>query len=186
MPQLKPHRRELFCMKVIEAAKTGKSQAWAYEAAGYQTNGHSSDVCASRLLNYADVQERIAELGAPAVRKTRVSIETLLNELETTIGDARETKQHGVVIQALTLSAKLVGLLREKIEIGGPNAFDQCTSTEEVMDKLLQELEPDVAVALCDEMKAAIEARAASAAISVTSTKRRIDEASAELIKTLT
>jgi hypothetical protein len=57
-----------------------------------------------------------------------------LSELETTIADARVAKQNAVVVQALTLSAKLVGLLREKIdvnvEVGG--------TRNEIFDRLEQ------------------------------------------------
>jgi phage terminase small subunit len=134
MAPLKPHRRELFCRAVITAAKLGKSQGWAYTEAGYSAGEMSAHANASRLLKNDSIKGRIAELGAPAVKRTQVSVESLLNELETTIKDARAAKQHNTVVQALTLSAKLVGLLREKIdvsvEVGG--------TREEILDRLEQ------------------------------------------------
>jgi hypothetical protein len=146
---------------IIEAAKRGLPQTWAYEKAGYQADGHSAEVNASRLLNYAEIKARIAELGAPAVRKTRVSIESLLNELEMTINDARGDGQHSVVVNALTLSAKLVGLLRDRVEIGGAGAFDACESTEQVVAALLSDQTPNEALASLDVLRGEIERHAA-------------------------
>jgi hypothetical protein len=134
MPTLKPHRRELFARNVIKAAQTGKSATWAYEQSGYTTTGNASEAAASRLLSDVKVQARISEIGRPAVQRTRVSVESLLNELETTISDARSENQHSVVIQALTLSAKLVGLLKEKVEI----EHSYGNSRAEILDQLEQ------------------------------------------------
>lgn len=147
---------------IIEAAKRGLPQTWAYEKAGYQADGHSAEVNASRLLNYAELKARIAELGAPAVRKTRVSIESLLNELETTINDARGDGQHSVVVNALTLSAKLVGLLRDRVEIGGVGAFDACESAEQVITQLLSDQSASEALASLAMLQREIEAYASS------------------------
>jgi hypothetical protein len=161
MPTLRNQRRETFCRMIIEAAKRGLPQTWAYEKAGYQADGHSAEVNASRLLNYAEIKARIAELGAPAVRKTRVSIESLLNELEMTINDARGDGQHSVVVNALTLSAKLVGLLRDRVEIGGVGAFDACESAEQVVAALLSDQTPNEALASLDVLRGEIERHAA-------------------------
>ena len=151
---LRNQRRETFCRMIIEAAKRGLPQTWAYEKAGYQADGHSAEVNASRLLNYAEIKARIAELGAPAGRRTRVSIESLLNELEMTINDARGDGQHSVVVNALTLSAKLVGLLRDRVEVVGVGEFDACTSSEEVIEKLLSRNESPAAVLVeLDELR---------------------------------
>jgi hypothetical protein len=159
---LKNQRRETFCRMIIEAAKRGLPQTWAYEKAGYRADGHSAEVNASRLLNYAEIKARIAELGAPAVRKTRVSIESLLNELETTINDARGDGQHSVVVNALTLSAKLVGLLRDRVEIGGVGEFAACETTEQVVATLLSDQSPAEALAGLDVLRGEIERHAAN------------------------
>jgi len=165
MPALKNPKHELFAQRIATSPKTGLSQGQCYEASGFKTNGRSADACAARLLTEANVQNRISELLEPAVRKTRVSIESLLDQLETTITDARAAKQHSVVIQALTLSAKLVGLLRERVEIGGVGEFDACTSTEQVIEQLLSRHEsPAAALAELDELRAMVEAFASSRA----------------------
>ena len=186
MPALRNQRRETFCRMIIEAAKRGLPQTWAYEKAGYRADGHSAEVNASRLLNYAEIKARIAELGAPAVRRTRVSIESLLNELEMTINDARGDGQHSVVVNALTLSAKLVGLLRDRVEIGHVGEFDACTSSDEVIEKLLSRHEsPAAALAELDELRSMIEDYAATHAAVVRSDPVRPQEPGSEAERSL-
>ena len=104
------------------------------ERAGYKTSGHGSEVAASRLLKDVEVKGRLDELARPAVQKTRISVESLLSELETTIADARAAKQNTVVVQALTLSAKLVGLLKEKVVIEHNYGGDR----EQILSRLEQ------------------------------------------------
>jgi|SRR5882672_186907 len=190
MPALLNQRRETFCRKIIEAAKRGLPQTWAYEQSGYKGTGHTAEMAASRLMSFDEIRTRIAELGAPAVRKTRVSIESLLNELETTIADARTAKQHGVVIQALTLSAKLVGLLRERIEVGTPQDY-AALQGDDIVSYWLENMaeEPADALAILDAMRAGLLDKMARGAVLVDDVKpastRRIDEADPELLATL-
>src|ERR1700761_167286 len=137
MPVLRSPRREMFAQAVAKSPKTRASLAQCYEASGYKTTGHGSEAAASRLLSTVEIRTRIDEILRPVTARTRVSIESLLNELETTITDARADGQHGVVIGALTLSAKLVGLLRDKIEVGRVGDFDACESNDEIAAKML-------------------------------------------------
>ena len=159
---MKNPRHELFAQRIATSAKNGLSQGQCYETSGFKTEGRSADACAARLLTVAKVRDRISELVEPAVRKTRVSIESLLDELETTIADARVTKQHSVVIQALTLSAKLVGLLRERVEIGGVGEFSRCESPDDLMRTLLVDMTPAEALASLDDLRARVEVYAAN------------------------
>jgi hypothetical protein len=157
MPALKNQKHEIFCRKLIEAAKRGKSQGWAYTESGYKADGHGADVCASRLLKNADIERRLSELGEPMVRKTRISVESLLDELETTVNDARADGQHSVVVNALTLSAKLVGLLRDRIEVGGPGDFAGAETIDDCLQVLLADQSPSEAIAALDLMRQEIE-----------------------------
>jgi hypothetical protein len=164
MPPLRNPKHELFCQRIATSPKNGLSQGQCYEASGFKTNGRSADACAARLLTEANVRNRISELIEPAVKKARVSIESLLDQLETTITDARATKQHSVVIQALTLSAKLVGLLRERVEIGGPGSFAACESPGDLMQALFADMTPVEALAALDDLRSQVEAFASDAA----------------------
>jgi len=140
MAPLRLPRREKFAQEVAKSPKTGKSITKCYEASGYRSTGNASEVSASRLLSSDQVKGRVDEILRPVVAKTRVTVTSLLNELEQTIGDARAARQHGVVIAALALSAKLVGLLRDQVEIGRPGEFARIQTAEEVLERVRFEL----------------------------------------------
>lgn len=114
------------------------------------------------------------------MRRTRVSIESLLNELEQTITDARADGQHSVVIGALTLSAKLVGLLRDKIEIGGPGSFGPCETVAQVVEALLIDESPQEALQI-DALREEIERIALTRATMVVSAPDRYQVNETEL-----
>jgi hypothetical protein len=180
MAPLKLPRHEKFAQEVARSPKTGKSITQCYEESGYTSKGNASEVSASRLLSSPKVKDRVDEIMRPAVRKARVSVESLLIELETTIADARGAKQHGVVVNALASSAKLVGLLRDRIEIGSPGEFTR-GDTIEAMITELGDGDAAVALAAIDEIMAAVrvdlEARASARAVIVDPTPSPSNEA---------
>ncbi|MEH2546794.1 hypothetical protein V1283_003439 [Bradyrhizobium sp. AZCC 2262] len=136
MAILKRPRREKFAQNIIKGLKAGGSYTDAYLQAGYRGDGHTAEVGASRLMSQDEIRNRIDELTRPAVRKVGVTVASLLAELATTIEDARRAKQHGTVVAALTLSAKLVGLLKDQVEVGGPGSFDRPSTIEEMIAEL--------------------------------------------------
>jgi hypothetical protein len=140
MPVLHSPRRETFAQLIAKSPKTGLSQGECYTQAGFKTGGRSADACASRLLTDANVRDRISEILAPVTKKTRVSVESLLSELEQTIGEARADGQHSVVVGALALSAKLVGLLRDKLDArGGEGSYGHLENDDAIAGAMLDE-----------------------------------------------
>jgi hypothetical protein len=180
MPPLKSPRREQFAQEIAKAAKTGKTVTQCYIDSGFQTEGRSAHACSARLLASASVKDRVSEILAPVVKKTRVSIESLLGELETTIADAREAKQHTVVVQALTLSAKLCGMLRERIEVGAVGEFDAVNSVEDVVKLMLRDQTAVEALEVIDILRAEIERAASNGATLVPEPARPVPGGEAE------
>jgi hypothetical protein len=154
MAPLRSPRREAFAQAVARSPKTGKSLTACYLDAGYQTDGESAHACASRLLSSATVKGRVDEIMRPAMMKTQVTVESLLSTLEANIRAATEKGQLGVVNGAARLMAELRGLLVDKIEIGGPNAFAACEDMPAIVRTLLQDIEnPREALATLDELR---------------------------------
>jgi len=147
MPALKRPRQELFVRNLINGAKKGVTQRQAYIEAGYEARGDYADACASRLASSDKVKARMDEIIRPPLRKSRVTVESLLAELDTTVKDAREAKQHAVVVNALKLMADLLGMLRTQIEVGRVGEFDGLTP-EQVIEQIRDELGEDAAAAL--------------------------------------
>lgn len=73
MPPLKNQRHELFA----QALAKGKTGDEAYAAAGFSRDRRN----ASRLTTNDAIKNRVAELVEPAIRKTKITIEELLEEL---------------------------------------------------------------------------------------------------------
>jgi len=130
---------------MIQGARYGWSQAEIYQRSGYTCDKASAAMAASRLIKNDQIRQRLAELNAPAVRKSRVTVESLLGELEQTIAEARQAKQFSAVNGSLALMGKLTGLLRDKIEVGSISDFDGLSTPEEVVERVRAELGDEAA-----------------------------------------
>jgi hypothetical protein len=161
MPTLKNQRHELFCRNLIEGAQRGWSATDAYIKAGYKGEEGVARACASRLLTNENVKRRLEELNAPAVKKTQITVETLLNKLEANIIGAEAKGQHGAVNGSIGLMAQLRGLLINRTEIGSPGSFDACETTEQVVAALLADQSPAQALSTLALLQQEVEAYAA-------------------------
>src|SRR6266849_10361070 len=120
MPALANIRHERFARHYI---KTGNATD-AYRRAGFQTTKPECLWASSaRLLGHARVKSRIGELRRQMTYKTKISLESLLNDLAEDRALARQLGQPSAAIQATTMAAKLVGLMVERKESGAPGDF---------------------------------------------------------------
>lgn len=186
MSALKNQKHEQFCQLLFEGRKFGWTQGICYMKAGFRSTGHGAEVNAARLLKKTDIRARLAELNAPGARRARLTAADAIEKLDRIYDGAVVAEQYSAAGRAVETQSKISGLMVERHEIGGPGAFSACESTDQVVDQLLAELSTDDALAICDEMREKILARASTEAIVVSATpSRRIDESSSELIKTM-
>lgn len=178
MAPLKNIKRELFAHKIIEAAKTGKSQAWAYEASGYKARGHSAEQLGSQLLKNVEVQRRIAELTAPATRKAKLTASVLMDKFERIEAGATASEQYGAAARAAELQGKLSGLMIDRTEHGGVGEFAQAETIEGVVELLLADTTPSEALAVIDELREQIERVALTRATVVAAAPDRVQKLS--------
>jgi hypothetical protein len=176
MGTLKNVKHETFARMIIQAAKDGRSQGWAYEASGYKARGHSAEVLGCNLLKKIKVQQRIAELTAPAVKKTRTTIDSLAKQFDGVFDAAIGASQLGAAGAAASAKAKLFGFMRDRLEIGGVGSFDACETMTELVQTLLADQSPSEALATCDELRSAIELHAAMHAAVVSAPAPKVDE----------
>lgn len=111
MPALKNTRHERFAQELAK----GKSQAEAYEIAGYAP----SEPNASRLTRNDKVQERIAELQAGAAKRTEITVAGITDRLLKIAakGEASsDAPMLSVARASLMDAAKLNGLVVDKAE----------------------------------------------------------------------
>jgi hypothetical protein len=95
-----------------------------------------------------------------------VTVETLLGELEEARSGATSAAQYGAATHATLGKARLAGLMRDKIEIGGPGEFDLKTP-EDVVDRMLDQDDPERLVAALDALRGLILQRASERAVVV-------------------
>jgi phage terminase small subunit len=113
MPTLDNPRHELFAQEIAKR----RAQREAYQSAGYITKSDgATDANASRLLSNAKVANRIRELQTEAAKSIEVTVSGLMAEAERASALAESKEQASAMVSAITLKARLAGLLIDKIE----------------------------------------------------------------------
>jgi hypothetical protein len=115
MPALRNARQERFCQLVTQ----GLPPYRAYPQAGYEANSGSP----YRLQENARVKARLTELTRHLAMKTRVTVESITNELDRIAAGAEANLQFGAAKGAVETKAKLHGLLIDRKESGLPGDF---------------------------------------------------------------
>lgn len=108
MPKLDNHRHEAFAQYLSE----GCSADEAYERAGYKPNRFN----ASRLKTNEHILSRIEELQDRRRKMGDVTVESLTQELDAAVEDAKAAGQFGPVMTGLMGKAKLHGLITDKVK----------------------------------------------------------------------
>ncbi|RWD31338.1 MAG: Terminase small subunit [Mesorhizobium sp.] len=106
-------RQERFCLGLAE----GLPQSRAYVEAGYTARGNAAEVAAARLFRNVQVQSRMAELRAAAARRSEITVDDLVAELDAMIELARATKNPSAGVTAVMGKAKLLGLVVDRAEV---------------------------------------------------------------------
>jgi hypothetical protein len=127
MAPLRNQRHERFCLALAE----GHSIAESYALAGYSKNTGN----ASRLNANECVQARVAELQAQTAASTKITIESICQELADATAVAKSKGQAQAMVSASALRAKLAGLMIERHEVGEPGSFDGLTTTAQIIDR---------------------------------------------------
>jgi phage terminase small subunit len=136
MPVLKNSRHEKFVQLLFE----GEPAVRAYELAGYKPHQGNS----SRLRWFEMVQGRLAELQAAAAKRSEITVESLMAELEDARQKATDLNQLSAAVRATGEKIKLSGLAVQKIEVTNTNDFEPCETIEEVTTTLLKALTSDI------------------------------------------
>jgi hypothetical protein len=130
--------------RFVQALFEGQNITSAYATAGYVRD----DGNATRLRNRPAIQERLVELQEAAAKEAKITVASLLDELEEARKRADSLDQLSTVVKAVSEKARISGLLVQKIEIGAAGDFGACETVEAVVDELLKfSLNPSYEVA---------------------------------------
>jgi phage terminase small subunit len=130
MPALKNGKHEKF----VKAICIGNmSNADAYRSAyGTEMSVSVASAAANRLLKSVKVMARVSELQAKVSEKYEITIESMIREFAEAAAGAKEEKQYGPVMTALTAKAKLAGLWVDRAEnLNGNYAISDKPLTDE-------------------------------------------------------
>lgn len=151
MPALANPRHERFARYYMRNGRASD----AYRKAGYQPNKPQCVwVASSRLLRHVDVKRRIAELRKQMATRNRITVDSLIEELDADRDLARSLEQPSAAIAAVQLKARLAGLLIDRKESGAPGDFSQAQTPEDVIAAVRRDL-GDAAADLLRAMHAA-------------------------------
>ena len=99
-------RQEAFCRGVAE----GKSQSQAYVDAGYAARGNSAEANAAILIRNHKVAARLAERQAENAARSRITVDTIIRELNEARELAKRINNPSAMVSASMAKAKLCGL----------------------------------------------------------------------------
>lgn len=135
-------RHERFAQAIFAQIAKGRgeySQGKAYLAAGYNCTSESARRCASRLLTIVDdIGARVAELQAASAKRKRVTVESIVDELEEARNLARDKEHTNTMVAATAAKAKILGLSVDRVEQGKPGDFSTADSQHAAARMLLR------------------------------------------------
>jgi len=129
MPVLSNPRHERFAQLLAQ----GKSAVGAYEQAGYRRD----DGNAVRLTKKTAIAGRVQELTRKAAEKAKITVETLLRELDDIRQRAMASGQLSAGVAAIKEMGVLSGVRVERKEVGAAGEFDHLSDDE--LERLLVE-----------------------------------------------
>jgi hypothetical protein len=151
MPPLENIKWERFCQNIVRGVnKNGQkfTQGRAYLESGYNVKGvgeegGSAEACASRLLNRAKIENRIAELLREAqdqlTKKRRYDIETISERMALASQIAEEDRNPSALYGAEKAIAEVRGLIIKNVNVNSDAIdFNQANSMEDIGRKLFR------------------------------------------------
>lgn len=82
------------------------------------------------------------------MKRQDISVDKILTDYQEALDIARARKDAGQMVNAAQAQAKLVGLLRERVETGGVGEFGDTTSIEGILEVVAKEAGPEAAMTL--------------------------------------
>jgi len=129
VPTLANQRHELFAQEIAK----GKTLTEAYVLAGFKPSRRN----ASRLATKEDIERRVRELQDASAACAVIDIQSICRELDAAVEVARSKGQAQAMVSASALRSKLAGLLRDRVEVGGPGDFEDCETIPAIVDRML-------------------------------------------------
>lgn len=138
-------RQERFAYEYLKLDGDG---AEAVIAAFGDKTRNAARVAAFKLLKKPHVRRKVEELRNRMAKRADITVEHVLTKYEDAYNVAAKQDKAADMISAATAQAKLVGLLRDKVEHGNHGDFDDLDDISAIVDRVAQEAGPEAAQAL--------------------------------------
>lgn len=151
MGMLRNIRHEHFCRELV---RTGGNGAEAYRRVVNRfpnravRNPKSFKVIATNIRKRPEVRRRELELKSIMAKKSDITLDKLLTDCQEAIAMAKAQAKPNDLVNAAMAQAKLVGLLRDRVEAGAPGDFDGLENISDILEKVEADVGPEAALAL--------------------------------------
>ena len=138
-------KQERFAYEYVKQDGCGPN---AIIAAFGEKTRNAARVAAYKMLRKPHVWRKVEEVRAKMAKRSDITIEKILTDYEQALQFARQQEKAGDMVSAATAQAKLVGLLRDRVEQGNPGDFDHLDDISAIVEKVAAEAGPEAAQAL--------------------------------------
>ncbi|HEY6021357.1 MAG TPA: hypothetical protein VIY48_16070 [Candidatus Paceibacterota bacterium] len=105
-------------------------------------------VVACIIRKRPEVRQREQELRDKMAKRADITMEKVLTDYQEALELAKAQAKPNEIVNAATAQAKLVGLLRDRVETGDVGSFDGMDNLSDILAKVAEEAGPDAALAL--------------------------------------
>ena len=145
MPILKNPRHEQFAREYVKIGIGAEAYRRVYpHIHPLETAKRNS----YRLRTYAHVDQRISELRQAMAKRADITEEKILTDYQEALQLAKAQQKPDAIVNAATAQAKLVGLLKDRIETKNVDDFDSMESISEILQAVEKQAGPEAALAL--------------------------------------
>ena len=145
MPILKNQRHEKFAREYVKTGIGAEAYRRVYPRIDPNETAKRN---AYRLRTYAHVDKRIQELRQAMAKRADITEDKILTDYQEALALAKKQEKPDSMVNAATAQAKLVGLLRDRVETGNAGDFDNMDSISEVLEAVAAQSGPEAAMAL--------------------------------------
>ena len=107
-----------------------------------------AQAASSKALQKPHVKRYLHELQERQMKKSDISIDKVLTDCQLAFDMAKGQQKAGDMITATMAQAKLVGLLRDRVETGGVGEFGDTNSITDILELVAKEAGPEAAMTL--------------------------------------
>ena len=137
-------RHERFLREYIMLGNKTEAYARVYPNASRA----AANMAAARLWAQPKVKKRAQEIVESMIKRADITEDKILADYQHALDLAKAKDEPNSIVNAATAQAKLVGLLRDRVETGEVGDFNDMSTLEEVLEGVSDLVSPEAAAEL--------------------------------------